>query len=43
VPLEELPALTVYPPEVAALLLSGSRDVLHFAYTELPEDTGWPE
>ena len=43
VPVEELPALTVYPPEVAALLLSGSRDVLHFAYTELPEDTGWPE
>ena len=43
VPLEELPRLTVYPPEVAAHLLSGSKDVLHFAYTELPGDTRWPD
>lgn len=43
VPLEELSALTVYPPEVRDHLLSGSRDVLHFTYTELPEDTLWPD
>ena len=43
VPLEDLPRLTVYPPEVAAHLLSGSQDVLHFAYTELPGDTRWPD
>ena len=43
VPLEELPHLTVYPPEVAAHLLCCSREVLHFAYTELPEDTVWPD
>ena len=43
VPLEDLPCLTVYPPEVAAHLLSGSQDVLHFAYTELPGDTRWPD
>ena len=34
--------MTVYPPEVARHLLSGRRDVLHFTYTELPEDTLWP-
>jgi 8-oxo-dGTP pyrophosphatase MutT (NUDIX family) len=43
VPLETLSTLTVYPPEVAAHILSGSHDVLHFAYTELPENTAWPE
>ncbi len=43
VPLEELPSLTVYPPEVRDHLLSGSTDVLHFTYTELPEDTLWPD
>lgn len=43
VPLEELNRITVYPPEVARHILSGSRDVLHFAYTELPPDTRWPE
>ena len=43
VPLEELRNITVYPPEAAAHILSGSRDVLHFTYTELPEDTLWPD
>ena len=43
VPLEELNHITVYPPEVAAHILSGSKDVLHFTYTELPDDTIWPE
>lgn len=49
VPLKELDKLTVYPPEVAQHILSdrspagGSRDVLHFAYTELPNDTVWPD
>lgn len=43
VPLEELSKLTVYPPEAAAHILSGSKDVLHFTYTELPEDTLWPD
>ncbi|MBE5810539.1 MAG: NUDIX domain-containing protein [Clostridiales bacterium] len=43
VPLAELPRLTVYPPEVAAHLLSGSKDVLHFTYTELPDTTRWPD
>ena len=42
-PLEELRRITVYPPEVAAHLLSGSKDVLHFTYTELPGDTAWPD
>ena len=42
-PLAALSQMTVYPPEVAAHILSGSRDVLHFTYTELPEDTIWPE
>ena len=42
VPLDQLAQLTVYPPEVAAHILSGSRDVLHFAYTELPPETVWP-
>ena len=43
VPLEQLPALTVYPPEVRDHLLSGTKDVLHFTYTELPENTPWPD
>ena len=43
VPLEELRNITVYPPEAATHILSGSRDVLHFTYTELPEDTLWPD
>lgn len=48
-PLEELrekiasKAMIVYPPEAMAHLLSGSKDVLHFTYTELPEDTPWPD
>ena len=43
VPLDELDKLTVYPPEAARHLLSGSKDVLHFTYTELPMETVWPE
>ena len=43
VPLADLAHMTVYPPEVATHLLSGSRDVLHFTYTELPPDTTWPD
>ena len=43
VPLTELSRLTVYPPEVAAHLLSGAQDVLHFTYTELPPHTRWPD
>ncbi len=43
VPLEELPALTVYPPEIVPLLLDEHHPVIHFEYTELPEDTPWPE
>ncbi len=43
VPLEELSTLTVYPPEAARHLLDGCPGVLHFEYTELPEDTPWPE
>lgn len=42
VPLEELSALTVYPPEAARHLLDGCPGVKHFEYTELPEDTPWP-
>ena len=48
-PLEEVrekiaaKAMIVYPPEAMAHLLSGSRDVLHFTYTELPDDTVWPD
>ena len=48
-PLEELrekiasKAMIVYPPEAMAHLLSGSKDVLHFTYTELPENTLWPD
>ena len=48
-PLEELrekiasKAMIIYPPEAMAHLLSGSKDVLHFTYTELPEDTPWPD
>lgn len=43
VPLEKLAEMTVYPPEAAAHLLSGSGDVLHFTYTELPKDTAWTD
>ena len=43
VSLEELPALTVYPPEVSRHLLCGAQDVLHFTYSELPATTCWPE
>ena len=43
VPVEDLPRLTVYPPEVARHLLSNSPEVLHFAYTELPPVTPWPD
>ena len=42
-PLEALDSITVYPPEVRDHLLSGSKDILHFTYTELPEGTLWPE
>ena len=48
-PLEELrekiaaKSMIVYPPEAIAHLLSGSRDVLHFTYSELPKETSWPE
>ena len=54
-PLDELrekiasKAMIVYPPEAMTHLLSvtgtpgGSKDVLHFTYTELPADTVWPE
>lgn len=43
VPLADLARIIVYPPEVARHLLRGSRDVLHFAYSELPGDTAWPD
>ncbi|MBR3765353.1 MAG: NUDIX domain-containing protein [Clostridia bacterium] len=43
VPLEQLATMTVYPPEIAAHLLSGSQDVLHFTYSELPPDIVWPD
>lgn len=43
VPLAELPSLTIYPPEVKQHILTGSKDVLHFTYSELPPDTCWPE
>lgn len=39
----ESKTLIVYPPEAMQHLLSGSRDVLHFAYTELPKDAVWPD
>ena len=42
-PLDRLSGITVYPPEVASHVLSGAKDVLHFAYTELPADTSWPD
>ena len=48
-PLEELrekiasKAMIVYPPEAMAHLLSGSKDVLHFTYSELSDDTVWPD
>ena len=35
--------MIVYPPEAMAPLLSDSKDVLHFTYTELPENTLWPD
>lgn len=43
VPLNEVKAITVYPPQVRDHLLSGSRDVLHFTYSELAEDLRWPD
>ena len=43
VPLEKLADITVYPPEVARHIFSDSDEVLHFAYTELPEDAYWPD
>lgn len=43
VPLERLCGLTVYPPEIARHILSGSRDILHFTYSELPGETRWPD
>lgn len=43
IPLEELRQMTVYPPEVAAHLLSGAQDVLHFTYSELPPELVWPD
>ena len=48
-PLEEVrekiasKAMIVYPPEAMAHLLSGSKDVLHFTYSELPDDIAWPD
>ena len=39
----ESKAMIVYPPEAMQHLLSGSHDVLHFTYTELPGDTRWPD
>ena len=43
VPLEQLSGLTVYPPEIARHILSGSRDILHFTYSELPGETRWSD
>lgn len=43
VPLEKLSGMTVYPPEVAAHLLRGTQDVLHFEYSELAADMPWPD
>ena len=43
VPLEDLAHMTVYPPEVAAHLLSGDEQVLYFTYSELPPDLRWPD
>ncbi len=43
VPLDELSALTVYPPEVVPLLTDAAAPVLHFEYSELPADTPWPD
>ncbi len=43
VPLEQLSTLTVYPPEVARHILAGDPKTLHFEYTELPDDTVWPD
>ncbi|MBQ8555965.1 MAG: NUDIX domain-containing protein [Clostridia bacterium] len=42
IPLEELHTLTVYPPQITAHLLRGEPSVLHFTYSELPEETAWP-
>ena len=35
VPLEQLPALTVYPQELIPHILSGSREILHFVSRQL--------
>ncbi len=43
VSLEDLACMTVYPPQAAACILSGEKTVRFFTYTELPEDTLWPE
>lgn len=43
VPLTELAHRTVYPPEMAAYLCDGRTDVMHFVYSELPQDTVWAE
>lgn len=43
VPLERLSSLTVYPPEVARHILTADPTPLHFEYTELPDDTVWPD
>ena len=43
VPLADLAHMTVYPPEVAAHLLSGAPGVMHFTYSELPDTTPWPD
>lgn len=43
IPLEQLREMTVYPPEVAAHLLSGEGGVKHFVYSELDADTRWPD
>lgn len=49
IPLDKLPELTVYPPEVARLchpaspLHQGQGDVTHFVYSELPPDVRWPD
>ena len=34
VPLDELENITLYPPQMAAHILSGSKEVLHFIYKE---------
>ena len=37
----EAQTMIVYPPQAMEHLLSGSRDVLHFTYSELPQDARW--